>query len=290
MNSISESSIAICGLVKDCSANLAKNISTIEEISRYFNKSVIVIFENDSTDNTKQVLYDWKKYNNQVNLLIEDGIFNNIADDKIPESVNPFFSRKRISRMVMLRNKYLDFLDNQNIEVDYLMVVDLDVDEICVKGVLTGFHTTQKWDALFANGFSISPQFKYRYHDTYALTELGNEENPMTEKSIYANELRFAFLRAGQPLFPVYSAFGGLAIYRYEAIRGFRYDLLKNEDSRVEVKCEHIALHQQMHERGYGRLYINPDMLVNYQKITCKYLLERAMLRVKGVVKQVVNR
>ena len=43
---------------------------------------------------------------------------------------NPFFSKKRISKMAFLRNKYMEVIDQLNLNADYLMVVDLDVAQL----------------------------------------------------------------------------------------------------------------------------------------------------------------
>ena len=72
----------------------------------------------------------------------------------------------------------------------------------------------------------------------------------------------------------VYSAFGGLAIYRFEAVKGLRYACpsLRNDDDRVEVKCEHYSLYKQMAERGYDKVFINPSMILKYQNLSIKII------------------
>ena len=63
-------------------------------------------------------------------------------------------------------------------------------------------------------------------------------------------------------------------MYRFEAVRGLRYEALPNDDERVEVKCEHFSLYKQMMERGYDRFYINPGMTLKYQRLTPKIVWE----------------
>eukprot|EP01134_Creolimax_fragrantissima_P001805 CFRG1805T1 len=51
--------------------------------------------------------------------------------------------------------------------------------------------------------------------------------------------------------------FGGLAIYRHDAIRGCQYDT-------QTMECEHFSLHQCMKGNGYGKILFNPAMTVHY--------------------------
>jgi hypothetical protein len=95
--------------------------------------------------------------------------------------------------------------------------------------------------------------------------ECGQENIPQTEESIKAAQYRWAFLKAGMPPIRVASAFGGLAIYRREAIEGCRYGVLLNDNEKVESRAEHYFFHRQMAERGFDKLFVNPSMIVRYQ-------------------------
>ena len=55
-----------------------------------------------------------------------------------------------------------------------------------------------------------------------------------------------------------------------EAVKGLRYEVYDNEDPRVEVKCEHYSIYKQMKERGYDKVYINPQMRIKYQEVNLK--------------------
>ena len=69
------------------------------------------------------------------------------------------------------------------------------------------------------------------------------------------------------PLFAVQSAFGGVGIYRWDAVRGREYGVEENRgDGRVEVISEHSFLHRRMIEAGRNRLFINPSMVVYYNR------------------------
>ena len=48
--------VAICSVVRDCDKSLLNNIPVIETIRSNFKSSVVIVFENDSKDRTKQIL------------------------------------------------------------------------------------------------------------------------------------------------------------------------------------------------------------------------------------------
>ena len=119
-------------------------------------------------------------------------------------------------------------------------------------------------------GYSIGPNLKRRYHDTYALTLFGEEKFPQTEQKVRSLAGLYSVLKGYGTWMRVFSAFGGLAIYRYEVVKGLRYAYpsLNNDDDRVEVRCEHYSLYKQMAERGYDKVFINPSMILRYQDLS----------------------
>ena len=163
----------------------------------------------------------------------------------------------------------MEYIEKQKWEADYLIVVDLDVARICLDGILSSFESKLDWEAVTASGYSIGPNLKRRYHDTYALTLYGEEEFPQTEEKVKSLAGLYSVLKGYGTWMRVFSAFGGLAIYRYDAVKGLRYAYpsLNNDDDKVEVRCEHYSLYKQMAERGYNKVYINPTMILKYQDL-----------------------
>lgn len=268
------SSIVICSIVRNAEKGLRRNIPVIDALTKSFDDWKVVVYENDSVDNTKSILRDWEeKYQENVFVISEDIDKESTIPSSLANEVNPFFSAKRISKMAMLRNKYLDYVEGKGWNPEYLMVVDLDVAQLYLDGIIDCFNTADKWDAITAFGYSTSPKIRRRYHDSYALCEKGCENEPQTEDKIHhlADEYAVKCKKKGN-LIPVDSAFGGLAIYKYTAIKGLRYTLLSNEDDRVEVYCEHFSLNRQMAKRGHYRIFINPRMKLKYQSLTPQFI------------------
>lgn len=269
MKAINETTAIICGIVRDAEKGLKRNIPVIDALCDKLQDYWIFIYENDSRDGTKAVLTAWQQRDPQ---RIHVSLTNNDPTRTIPTakavSVNPFYSRKRISKMARLRNSYMEYIDQQGWEADYLIVVDLDVAQLSLGGILSSFTAEKEWDAVVANGYSTSPKLRRRYHDTYALTLWGDQDEPQTEAKIKALADELGTLKATDDWIRIASGFGGLAIYRFEAVRGVRYEALPNDDPRVEVRCEHYSLYRGMMARGYDHFYINPAMVLKYQRLT----------------------
>lgn len=266
-------SIIICSIVRNAERGLRKNIPVIRELCRNLYDYKVVIFENDSKDKTKQLLTEWMDSDSERVFAYMTDTDGKATIPTFKESKgNPFFGHKRIDRMAALRNQYMDLLWEKGWEADYLMVVDLDVAKIDLKGIMTSFDNEMEWDAVTAFGYSLGPTLKSRYHDTYAFYLYG-DETPQTEKKIVDMRYQLASVGNGKQWFRVASAFGGLAIYKMEAVKGLRYEVYENNDDQVEVTCEHYSIYQQMQERGYNKFYINPLMRIKYQEISINNII-----------------
>lgn len=266
-------SIIICGIVRNAEKGLKNNIPIIKKVCSQFKDYRVVIYENDSIDKTKKILKDWKKDNpERIHVLLNDTDKSKTIPDSSEVRCNPFFSKKRIQKMAALRNKYLEYINEQKWNADYLLVVDLDVAQLYFDGIMTSFSTNIEWDVITAFGYSTSPKLKRRYHDSYALTEWGDEMNPQTEQKIKKLSEKYGKLKTSSSLIRVFSAFGGLAIYKFELINNLRYRVVLNDDNRVEVRCEHFSICQQIMERKDSKIYINPSMALKYQNTTWKII------------------
>lgn len=270
-----EKSIIVCGIVRNAERGLKRNMPVMAELAKTFAGFRMILFENDSADGTKSVLKLWQSVmGDKLTVVSEDSGAKKVIPKSGEVSCNPFYSDRRISKMAALRNQYMDYVSEKGLTADYLMVVDMDVAGISLKGVLSCFNLDVEWDAVTANGYSLSPKLRRRYHDSYALTEYGDEMHPQTEEKILRLSEKYASLGPSDSPVRVFSAFGGIAIYRFEAVDGLRYSALPNDDSRVEVRCEHFSIYRQMADRGFDKTYINPAMLVKYQKLTLRIIFD----------------
>lgn len=279
MKKVADSTILVCSIVRNAEKGLLRNIPVMSDFLKNFNDYRVFVYENDSIDQTKNLLEKWHSSDPKhvfISLNNTDPT-NTIPSAQSVPGINPFFSHKRIDKMAHIRNQYMEYIDNNGWVGDYLLVVDLDVARLDCDCILSSFSKDLEWDAVTAFGYSTSPRFRRRYHDTYALTIWGDQQNPQTESKIKDYADLYGNLKPSDEWIRVASAFGGLAIYRFEAVKGLRYSFpaLENNDPRVEVRCEHFSLYKQMIERGFDRFYINPAMVLKYQDLTFKIVLNR---------------
>lgn len=275
-----DNTIIICSIVRDAAEGLKRNIPVINNLCKEFKDYQIIVYENDSQDDTKEILQAWSKTNPEhihvsLNMTDPAGTIPNVVS-KV--GANRFFCHKRIDKMARIRNNYMDYIEQHNWNADYLMVVDLDVAQLYLQPIINTLLEEKEWDAICAYGYSLSPSFKHRYHDTYALTKWEERDMVQTEKIIFGTNRTFDLYYKTKDWIRVASAFGGLAIYRFSAIQGLRYMALDNDDVRVEVRCEHFSIYQQMMERGYDKFFVVPTMELLYQRVTLKVILQKIRL------------
>lgn len=286
MKELNESTLIICSIVRNAENGLIKNIPIIKALCSKCKDYKIVIYENDSVDKTKELLKEWSKTDGKVHALLNNTDKSQTIPSQHEVKGNPFFSYKRISKMAMLRNKYMDYIKEKGWDADYLVVVDLDVAKLDINGILSSFKNGKEWNAVTAFGHSLSPRLRRRYHDTYALTEFGDEQNPQTEGKIKTLADKYGKLKATDGWVRVFSAFGGLAIYRFDAVKNLRYEVMANDDDRIEVRCEHFSIYWQMAKDGFNRVYINPAMQLKYQKLTFRIVWQSLCRMFNKLTKQ----
>jgi hypothetical protein len=217
----------------------------IERLGGMFGDYRVVIYENDSLDGTLGYLWAWQQENRRIDVL------SDIRDSRSWGQVRDL---ERMAQMAACRNRYLDHALASHADFDYFVVLDTDMPEgFSYDGIA---HTCGQddWDAVGSNGVLFLPYGSFArtpmFFDAWAFRREGEDQ---AESFDEINRLAF---RRGEPLVPVWSCFGGLAIYRMEAIRsGARYG---------GGDCEHVVLHRQLRERGFGRQFLNPSQFALY--------------------------
>lgn len=59
--------------------------------------------------------------------------------------------------------------------------------------------------------------------------------------------------------FEVESCFGGMAIYRYDALSNCTYSYREAEPPHM-LDCEHVLFHKCLRQRTHARIFTNPHM------------------------------
>jgi hypothetical protein len=252
-----QASLLIAGVVRNGRRRMRRDIERLHRAAAQFASVQWLIIESDSDDNTCALLEREREKRPGFDFL-------SLGETRTRHPL-------RTDRIANARNAYLDALaaDARYADVTHLLVADLD--GVCVdltaEALASCFALAEPWSMCAAN------QGDY-YYDIWALRHrqwcpgdawaqrkalaplLG--EDQADNLALFSRMVHIAPDR--QPI-EVDSAFGGLALYRRDVLRGARYDGL--DAAGVEC-CEHVALHAQLRAAGH-RLYIHPA-LINARK------------------------
>ena len=250
-----EATCLIAATCRSVGEYLPRSLPTLEAIGALFTSARYVFVENNSTDTTVEQLLAFQTRLGHAR--VEVLALGDLAAE-IPQ---------RTARLAHCRNLVLD----RTAGADYLLWVDVD-DRLGypfdTQGLLSCFAYSN-WTMMSANQPSYyydlwalrRPGFNY---DVFAWQrDLAARVGPMRASLCVYATLFYHSLVARQhpaaPPVPVYSAFGGMAIYDTKAIRPCcRY---VGVDASGHEVCEHVAFNACLHSHAPSTLYINPWMV-----------------------------
>jgi hypothetical protein len=241
---MAETRVVITGLARNVGSILPLSIQRIENLARCFADFRVVVYENDSTDDTRLVLARWERGNRRVAAVSE------LLDDPVNPTTRCL---DRAGRMAFYRRRCQEQVLEQFGHFDAVIIIDCDVQGgFSIDGIASSFGHPG-WDFVGSNGLICRRHGlalnALRQYDTWAL----RFDAALTPLSTAA--AGGIVYERGLPLVPVTSCFGGLGIYTMEAYRAGGYG---GDD------LEHATFHRSLIASGYDRLYLNPSQLVVY--------------------------
>lgn len=254
MSKINEK-VILCGVVKDCGITLENNISTALSVVDLFEKGKIIIYENNSKDNTKDILNTYKD-NDKILVISEDIDSETIKKNsriwtytEITGSDHPC----RIEMICNARNKVLDEINKEEYnEYTYIIWIDMDSSGFSVKGIENSFEYKKDWDVVYANGIEKWGS----YYDTYALRTRDKPFGPEIIGEYFWKNPSKINMRYNGELIPVYSAFGGIGIYKKEVFKNYRFDCIVND--QIELFYEKFLKENEVVD-DIKNIIENPD-------------------------------
>lgn len=239
--------LIITGLLRDSNGNMPTIKANVAKLANLFNDYCVLVVENDSKDETRQSLLDWAKTNDKVTVL-GCGENANTCQLNLPRTVIHGHDSGRIRKMVLLRNIYMDYIE-QNPErfgnFDFLIAMDMDILGTFYNDGMGSaawyFMNDPSIQGLCANGinfwnlaFTVIP----RYHDPYAHVEATDDTYKLPHVGPY-----WTAPTCTENPWKVKSCFNGFTIYRLSSIAGKQYKL---EASNSGALCEHVTFNKQL--------------------------------------------
>jgi hypothetical protein len=128
--------VIFAGIVQNEGNILQSIINDIHSVGKFFNSYNIVIYENNSTDNTKHILNE----NKSIHLMSEDIPFVHKAS---------FYNNSDIL-LTNYRNKYRSYITNHFDDYDYVIVLNFNKKHLSLQGIAHSF-SVDTWDIVFNN-------------------------------------------------------------------------------------------------------------------------------------------
>ena len=246
----------IVGCARDCEKFLSAVLQNATTIANLYSQAAFVFVENDSTDNTHEILRKWLSKRDCSHLICLNGL---AAQET-----------RRTARLAIARNSYMEAVlqSHKLAQFDHLVVLDFDdvnasaISEESLMAAIRFLSSRKQNAAVFAN--------QLPYYDIWALRHEvwcpGDCWEEVENRPAYLPKHRAMerYLKTRRLNIPTYtspvavqSAFGGLGIYKLDFARAARYvGFLPNG---VEI-CEHVAFNEAIARAG-GALYIFPTLL-----------------------------
>lgn len=246
-------SVLVTGVARDCGPRLSATIERLRNATSRFRSVAWLVVESDSGDDTVDRLAGLAE-------RIPDFAWRSLG-------VLRTTMRERTERIAHCRNVCVHALatEPRYRDVDLVIVADLDdANPILDASALLSCWQRDDWDVCCANQRGPYYDIWALRHPLWCPNDWWRLHRFLTERGIGERAARDAAMSArmitipeSADWIPVDSAFGGLAVYRREAIVDAHYTGL---DADGEPICEHVPMHAALVARGF-RIFINPRLV-----------------------------
>lgn len=226
------SNVLVCGVVKNTGNLLINNIKLAYQLKDKCNKFKMIIYENNSTDNTKEILKSISVDNN-IKVIME-----NISEEDIKKNSKIWAYTKVtgsnhpciIEQICNARNKVIEEINKEEYN-DYNIVVWIDLDSkgFKVHEIERSFVAVENNEKIVLTANSPS------YYDCYALRSKHSIFNLLGPEIIGE---RFWQIMTKTPikfngntsLMEVYSGFNGIGVYHKNVFKNYKYNCIVDDN------------------------------------------------------------
>jgi glycosyltransferase involved in cell wall biosynthesis len=238
------SKVCVVGLARNIAGILPVSLKRIADTVKHFAEWKAVVFENDSTDGTKEILQQWA-IDDPEHVMVQ------LVDNGRPHLHG--FERDRVVALADYRNRCREMVRRHMPDADYVLVLDLDAwGGWSIHGIINGigWHARMPKAGCMAStslfkhsGTLIDGKAPWAHYDNWAYRWLG-----WTPR--IGPWFTFWLPPPGAPPIEVNSAFGGCGLYKTQAY-------LEAEYSGDNGDCEHVNFHRMMKDKGWT-VHLNP--------------------------------
>ncbi|MFI3257869.1 MAG: glycosyltransferase family A protein [Spirochaetales bacterium] len=281
-------SLAILCLAKNNANRLKKNLRYFDKMQPYFSDFKVLIYENNSIDATKKILNEAKKiypFLEVYSFDYSEQEINAIAPVKTAPQMTPC----RIQHIAYGRNFLLQKLKEKSNAYEYTLVFDCDALYFNpFKAVKLAYKFVDSdIDVLSVNG--LTKMLKYR--DGYAFRSKHYPYGPEYLGEIWWTSVLPHIQKRffTKKLMPVYSAFGGAAVYKTKTYTMASYSALPTDDF---IEMQKKFVHDNPHVKDFDKV-ANPEKPMPNTGYTdaviCEHVPFHYTLYKKGYTKQFVD-
>lgn len=252
---------AVFGLLaRDVAANFKSMQTRIKVLANHFQDYKIIIFENDSKDNTRQQFRQWQNDDKNVHLLDCCNFGDCECNLSVQNLTDLVRDADRMDKLRSYRQYLLDQVQQRYSDYDYYILIDFDLPgAFYLDGFFTSFENDD-WDMQFARGITTYPMYTNFYlYDSFAFIAADQpfDYTDKLRKEMFAMNNILNNEPIGGNRIKCRSGFNGMAIYKIQSIiKCSYYNYFK------KFKCEHIDLHHDMVTKGFDKIYFNPNMFL----------------------------
>lgn len=243
--------LIVAGAISNRENEIEPVLDNIKRICTLFDDVKCIFVESDSTDSTYRVLQ-------------QACINKNINADCHTLGCLRYKFPHRTGRIAAARNFYLDQVEENYSDYDYLLVIDFNeanTEPIDLDCVLSNFKYNN-WDMICANQAQIYYDLWALRHPIWMPFDCWDHRNApdymsFNEKHNYCVRSRFKHIPYDMELIEVESAFGGTAFIKISSIKNARHESLTEEGRET---CEWISFCKKINN-GVSKIYINPGFI-----------------------------
>jgi glycosyltransferase involved in cell wall biosynthesis len=258
--------IAVYSLFRDSEPHLARTLAQFEDLESLNYDFEYYFYENDSKDNTVDILEEWLK--SRSNKFVHENL-----------NAEKFNGGKSVARMELLcecRNKCKNLLKDSKSKYTVLIDSDIIFDKSNLEQHIKAIETLEDCVLITPNVRQDIPDFHTEksqdsYYDVYPLFDMNGKTGLYAADCPFKNGIDRMKWSLNLPV-KCLSAFGGFALSYTDIIKQVKWS--------TDGKCDHVNFCKELN--NYGVVYIDPTNKVRVDSQLSRVNLKEMKMHAKN--------